>query len=251
MRGLFLFSGAIRHHTVMRLILTAAEMGAVDRRTAEQFGVPVADLMERAGGAVALFCLREYPDARRVTVICGKGNNGGDGLVAARAMALAGVEVTVLVLAGSAGEVGGLAGAALARLREEAGAVRVVFCGDEGALAAEDEALVEADLLVDAIVGTGFKAPLRGPAEVVRRWVRELAVPVVAVDLPSGWDADSMNQDAAGAMRADAVVTFTAPKMAQVFGHLASSSWSSARRLGRSWWRRSGRLKLRSRVREG
>ncbi len=65
-------------------ILTAEEMGAVDRRTAEEFGVPLAALMERAGGAVAAFCLRQYGAALRVTVLCGKGNNGGDGFVAAR-----------------------------------------------------------------------------------------------------------------------------------------------------------------------
>ena len=73
-------------------ILTAAEMAVVDRRTAEEFGVPVAELMENAGAAVARFCLRQYPAAKRVVVFCGKGNNGGDGLVAARVLAEAGVE---------------------------------------------------------------------------------------------------------------------------------------------------------------
>jgi hydroxyethylthiazole kinase-like uncharacterized protein yjeF len=72
-------------------ILTAAEMGAADRRTAEEFGVPLATLMENAGGAVARFCLRQYPAAERVVVLCGKGNNGGDGMVAARVLAGAGV----------------------------------------------------------------------------------------------------------------------------------------------------------------
>jgi NAD(P)H-hydrate epimerase len=74
-------------------ILTAAEMGAADRRTADEFGVSVATLMENAGGAVARFCLRWYGAAERVTVLCGKGNNGGDGMVAARALAEAGVAV--------------------------------------------------------------------------------------------------------------------------------------------------------------
>ena len=72
-------------------ILTSAEMGATDRRTAEEFGVPLAELMENAGAAVAGFCLRQYPAAERVVVLCGKGNNGGDGLVAARVLAAAGV----------------------------------------------------------------------------------------------------------------------------------------------------------------
>ena len=60
-------------------ILTSAEMGAADRRTAGEFGVPLETLMENAGGAVAGFCLRRYSAAERVVVLCGKGNNGGDG----------------------------------------------------------------------------------------------------------------------------------------------------------------------------
>jgi NAD(P)H-hydrate epimerase len=60
-------------------ILTSAEMGAVDRRTAEEFGMPLTELMENAGAAVAGFCLRQYAAAERVVVLCGKGNNGGDG----------------------------------------------------------------------------------------------------------------------------------------------------------------------------
>ena len=80
--------------------------------------------------------------------------------------------------------------------------------------------LEDAGLLIDAVVGTGFKPPLRGLAASLREMVEGLDVPVVAVDLPSGWDANSMEQTADGAFRADAVVTFTAPKMAHVFGHL-------------------------------
>ena len=79
-------------------ILTAAEMGAADRKTAAEFGVPAAILMENAGAAVARFCLRHYAAAERVTVLCGKGNNGGDGMVAARVLAEAGVAVEVVLL---------------------------------------------------------------------------------------------------------------------------------------------------------
>ena len=79
-------------------ILTSAEMSAADRRTADEFGVPLAKLMENAGAAVAGFCLRRYAAAERVLVLCGKGNNGGDGFVAARVLAEAGVDVAVLLL---------------------------------------------------------------------------------------------------------------------------------------------------------
>jgi hydroxyethylthiazole kinase-like uncharacterized protein yjeF len=203
-------------------ILTAAEMGAVDRRTAEEFGVSVERLMERAGGAVAAFCLRQYPAAMKVTVLCGRGNNGGDGLVAARQLALAGRAVEVILL-GKADELKGEAATALKRLREEAAAVAVQEAVDEAALKGCEGIIDGAELILDAVVGTGFKPPLRGAAASLREIVERLHVPVVAVDLPSGWDADSMEEEAEGSFRADAVVTFTAPKMAHVFGQLTTA----------------------------
>src|SRR5580704_6017775 len=105
-------------------ILTAAEMGAADRRTSGEFGVPLQTLMENAGSAVAGFCLRYYSTAERLVVLCGKGNNGGDGMVAARLLALAGLDVAVLLL-GHEDEVKGEAAEALRRLRVEAAAVTV------------------------------------------------------------------------------------------------------------------------------
>jgi ADP-dependent NAD(P)H-hydrate dehydratase / NAD(P)H-hydrate epimerase len=203
----------------MMRILTAEEMGAADRRTAEEFGVSLESLMERAGGAVAAFCLRQYGAISRVTVLCGKGNNGGDGFVAARVLAQAGQTVGVALL-GRMDEVKGEAAAALSRMRNEASSVIVNEVVDEAGLEEISEAIGDAALLIDALVGTGFKPPLRGLAVSLREMVERLDTPVVAVDLPSGWDANSMEQTAEGAFRADAVVTFTAPKMAHVFGHL-------------------------------
>src|ERR1035437_6490722 len=205
-------------------ILTSAEMGAVDRRTAEEFGVPLATLMENAGAAVAAFCLRQYPAAEHVVVLCGKGNNGGDGFVAARVLAAAGVSVRVILL-GRADEVKGEAAEALRRLRAESAAVGVLEVVDEAGLAGVRGVLKLAELIVDAVVGTGFKPPLRGLAATLRETIAGVDAPVVAVDLPSGWDADSMEQKAEEAYRADAVVTFTAPKRAHVFGHLTGSTF--------------------------
>ena len=205
-------------------ILTSAEMGAVDRRTAEEFGVPLATLMENAGAAVAAFCLRQYGVAERVVVLCGKGNNGGDGFVAARVLAAAGVSVRVILL-GRADEVKGEAAEALRRLRAESAAVGVLEVVDEAGLAGVRGVLKLAELIVDAVVGTGFKPPLRGLAATLRETIAGVDAPVVAVDLPSGWDADSMEQKAEEAYRADAVVTFTAPKRAHVFGHLTGSTF--------------------------
>jgi NAD(P)H-hydrate epimerase len=201
-------------------ILTAAEMGVVDRRTVDSFGISLDVLMENAGGAVAAFCLRQYPAARHIAVLCGKGNNGGDGLVAARVLARSGKAVRVVLL-GRGDALKEEAARAFDRLRADSSASIIEMSKDSEL----PDALGNVELLIDAIVGTGFKPPLRGLALAARDFVRELDVPAVAVDLPSGWDADSREQTVPEAFRADAVVTFTAPKLAHVFGHLTTATF--------------------------
>jgi hydroxyethylthiazole kinase-like uncharacterized protein yjeF len=193
-------------------ILTADEMRTVDRVTTERFAITSIDLMHNAGAAVARFVLREFPDCRHITVLCGKGNNGGDGFVAARELDAAGREVRVLLL----GYPADLKGDAKTTFDEMA--LAPVFAPDETALDSPPvlDVLDSADLFVDAIVGTGFNPPLRGVAAALRDRVNSLQTPVVAVDLPSGWDADSRAFSAEGAFRANAVVTFTAPKLAHL-----------------------------------
>ena len=196
-------------------ILTAQEMGEADRRSVEM-GVPISILMENAGAAVAKFCLRQYAAERAVLVLCGKGNNGGDGFVAARYLGDAGRSVRIALL-GTASDVKGEAAAALERAKSQQG-IEFLETQNEDALRA---AFDGAELVIDAVVGTGFKPPLRGLAIVARELLAKTTAPVVAVDLPSGWDADSIAQKAE-AFRADAVVTFAAPKLAHVFGHLTA-----------------------------
>jgi ADP-dependent NAD(P)H-hydrate dehydratase / NAD(P)H-hydrate epimerase len=199
------------------LILTAEEMRAADRATTERFGVASIDLMRHAGEAVARFAAREFSEYRNITVLCGKGNNGGDGFVAARALAKAGKEVSVLLL-GNSRDLKGDAKTAFEEMR-----IAPLIVRDEAELAMPEVGILlqNADLLLDAVVGTGFQPPLRGVAAALRDRVNALATAVVAVDLPSGWDADSREFSAEGAYRADAVVTFTAPKLAHVCGNLA------------------------------
>lgn len=198
-------------------ILTAAEMGATDRATEEHFGIPLADLMERAGAAVARFVQRQYPAAKHVAVLAGTGNNGGDGFVAARHLQQAGVTVEVH-LVGEEAKLKGIALAAFSRL--DRSVIRLV--SDEQAAQNLAHALEAADVILDAVTGTGFQPPLRGIAVAVRDVLARATAPVVAVDLPSGWDADSTAQSVEGAFRADAVVTFTAPKLAHAFGRLTT-----------------------------
>jgi ADP-dependent NAD(P)H-hydrate dehydratase / NAD(P)H-hydrate epimerase len=191
-------------------------MRAADRATTEQFGIPSIDLMHHAGNAVARFVESEYPQCRRVIVLCGRGNNGGDGFVAARALAAAGRDVTVLLL-GHPDDLKGDAKVAYAEMQ-----LIPILVSEESALDSSKlrAILTNSDLLIDAVVGTGFQPPLRGAAAALRDRVNRLDVPIIALDLPSGWDADFRSFNAEGAFRANAVVTFTAPKLAHVFGNL-------------------------------
>src|SRR5271170_3542341 len=217
-------SGTMACVTPMRTvpILTSDEMRAADGTTVEQFGLASIDLMRNAGQAVARFVEREYPAHRRITVLCGKGNNGGDGFVAARVLAASGRAVSVLLL-GDPYELKGEAKTAFEEMQ-----LAPIFAPDEPSLnSSHARAVLEnADLLLDAVVGTGFQPPLRGVAAAMRDRVNQLTTPIVAVDLPSGWDADSPEFSSDGAFRANAVVTFTAPKLAHAFGNLVGSVYS-------------------------
>jgi hydroxyethylthiazole kinase-like uncharacterized protein yjeF len=197
-------------------ILTAAEMRETDRLTIERFGVSSLDLMEHAGAAVARFVLEEFPERQRITVICGKGNNGGDGFVAARRLADEGRFVTVLLL-GNPDDLEGDAKAMHEKLPRAALVIAKESGLDEAPIA---ELLMGSNLILDAVVGTGFQPPLHGVAAALATRIRQLNASVVAVDLPSGWDADSRAADSEGAFRADGVVTFTAPKVAHLFGNM-------------------------------
>ncbi len=191
-------------------------MREVDRLTVEQFGIASATLMESAGSAVGRFVLREFPQHNRITVLCGKGNNGGDGFVAARHLSDAGRTVTVVLL-GDPADLKGDAEAMFAQLPSAPVLIKDETTLDDPPILALFE---ETELFLDAVVGTGFQPPLRGVAAALAEHLNALEAPVVAVDIPSGWDADSREPDSPGAFRANAVVTFTAPKLAHVFGNM-------------------------------
>jgi NAD(P)H-hydrate epimerase len=199
-------------------VLSAAEMQACDRLTTERFGIPSIELMRAASAAVAAFARQEFPRARRVTVLCGRGNNGGDGMMAARLLASAGLEVTTLLLGGR----DGLKGDAATAWRDLTSPAHGMIAIIETAADLEaHKAALETDLIIDAVVGTGFKPPLKGLALAALRWMEASTAPVLAVDLPSGWAADETAATVAGPVfPADAVITFTAPKPAHVFGQL-------------------------------
>jgi len=208
----------MHYHGVAMKVLSAAEMQACDRATTERFGVPSTELMRNAAAAVAEFAREVFPQARRITVLCGRGNNGGDGMMAARLLADAGSAVSVLML----GDPAGLKGDAAVAWQELKAAkncnTRVTTAAEELAHCADE---LKADLFIDAVLGTGFKPPMKGLALAALAWLKASEAPVLAVDLPSGWAADETAMRAQGPVYpADAVVTFTAPKPAHVFGQL-------------------------------
>ncbi len=197
-------------------ITTAAEMREIDRITSERYGVPSLTLMENAGAAVAQFILDRYSQANRITVVCGKGNNGGDGFVVARKLHRAGRVVEVLLLA-ALSELTGDAASMFERLP-----LRPILVQSEKDLQDESaRSLGNCDVIVDAILGTGFRPPVNGLYASAIRVINDASSPIVAVDVPSGCDSDSMSpQNGEGIARADAIVTFTAPRPAHVFGAL-------------------------------
>jgi NAD(P)H-hydrate epimerase len=199
-------------------VLSAAEMQACDRATTDRYGVSSIELMRAASAAVAGFAREHFPKARRITVLCGRGNNGGDGMMAARLLAGSAKEVTV-ILFGSPEELKGDAATAWSELRGQTH-LRVEVVNTSQELARFNDSL-NTDLIVDAVVGTGFKPPLKGLALAALEWVRGSSAPILSVDLPSGWPADATSTDTESPVfPSDAVVTFTAPKSAHVFGDL-------------------------------
>ena len=198
-------------------IVTAAEMREIDRATSERFGMPSLTLMENAGTAVAELVLSRYPDAKRVALLCGKGNNGGDGFVAARKLQQGGREVRVVLLADAA-ELRGDAAEMFARMGLSALAVQ----SHEDLQAAATQSAFASDVLVDALLGTGFRPPVTGLYGEAIAEMNARPAPIVAVDIPSGADADVLGEQTGAVVRADAIVTFTAPRLAHVFGHLTS-----------------------------
>jgi len=187
----------------VRVVLNPAEAAELDRATQAR-GIPADDLMEAAGREVADAALRLMGGAygRRAVVVCGKGNNGGDGLVAARYLDGAGVRTTVLSL-----EEGLREPAATNLLRLDHTAVRRrPFSA--GALERE---LARSDVAVDAIFGTGFRGVPEGAHAEAIAALDASATPVVAVDIPSGVDG-ATGAVGGAAVRADLTVTFGAPK---------------------------------------
>ena len=211
--------------------LTAQQMREADRLTTERYGISSLQLMENAGAAIAEYLWDSYPDlhARSVVILCGKGNNGGDGLVVARRLRERGVAPTA-ILFGEPSAVRGDAGTNLKLWQQQMGELLVVTSAGEWESARA--AVADADLIVDALLGTGLKGPVEGLLAQVIEDVNAAAshsrartgspalrlagLHVVALDMPSGLASDGQDYGGGPIIAAEATVTLTAPKVGQL-----------------------------------
>jgi hydroxyethylthiazole kinase-like uncharacterized protein yjeF len=192
-------------------VLNTQQMREADRRTIDDVGIPAIVLMENAGRQAVAAMEAAFEDlaTSHVGVLCGRGNNGGDGFVVARTLLQRGVETSVFLL-GSVAEVRGDARTNLQVLGRIGVTVVEITNAQEWELHSSE--ISRCDLLVDAILGTGFHGRLSGLLETVVADVNGLGVPVVAIDLPTGVSADSHEIDGE-AIEASMTVTLAAPKI--------------------------------------
>lgn len=192
-------------------ILNTAQMRDVDRRTIEEVGIPSIVLMENAGRQVVAALESLYADLldRAIAIVCGRGNNGGDGFVVARTLHQRGADVSVFVL-GRVAEVRGDARINMEILGRLG--VTVVEVADQQTWELHFSEVAQSDLIVDAIFGTGLSGTLSGMIETVVADLNASGIPIVAIDLPSGMSADTA--DLRGeAIEAAVTVTLAAPKL--------------------------------------
>lgn len=200
----------------MTPILTASEMRAHDRRAIDELGIPSLLLMENAArGAAEIVAHSLAPvEALRIVILCGKGNNGGDGLAIARHLAILGAD-PLCVLLHPRGEYSGDPATQLSILAAS-GMAEIVGWEDFD----HDE---ELDGVVDALLGTGATGELRGAYRDAVAWANSLSVPRIAVDIPTGIDADT-GSAAGPAIEADLTVTMGALKPGLLIGPGAEAS---------------------------
>lgn len=189
-------------------LYTVAQVRALDRRAIDELGVPGIELMHRAAWAALASLRRHWPLAQRLAVHCGPGNNGGDGFLLAKLAREAGLQVTVFVLGGvSSGD----AAQAWLAWKATGGRERVWQAGD---------ALPEVDVHVDALYGTGLnRAPQGEPAALIAA-INASGAPVLALDVPSGLNADTGSVPGA-AIRAEVTVSFIVAKRGLYTGSAA------------------------------
>ncbi len=169
-------------------VVTAQEMRRIDQQTIEQIGIPGAVLMEHAGSAVVRAIHQYFPECQRIAIVVGKGNNGGDGLVIARQLALAGQPIQIFLVSPPES----FAGDALTNLQIVQNLnLPITRILSEDELKRLKNQIMSSDLIVDSIFGTGLRGGVHGFIGEVIACINKSGRPVVAIDLPSGLAADT------------------------------------------------------------
>ncbi len=199
-------------------IVTASEMQQMDRETIESFGLPGRVLMENAGRGVFDVMVKTFPAIKssgrnhRIGIVAGRGNNGGDGFVIARYLSGVGASVTVYLFS----ERAAVKGDAAANLKLlDALRVPVVEITDPALLAQHQTDMRHQEIWVDALLGTGLNAEVRGLFRAVIEFLNSLNRPVIAVDIPSGLNADT-GMICGACIQAHTTVTFGFPKIGHI-----------------------------------
>jgi ADP-dependent NAD(P)H-hydrate dehydratase / NAD(P)H-hydrate epimerase len=192
-------------------VLNAAQMREADRQTIDEIGIPSMVLMENAGRQVVAALEAAHDDLadHKIAVLCGPGNNGGDGFVVARTLHQRGTEAAVFVIGSLAAVKGD------ARLNVEILGrlgITVVEINDEQTWELHFSEISKCDLIVDAIFGTGLKSPLSGMLETVAADINASGIPVTSIDLPSGLSADHA-EPIGSCIQASTTVTLASPKL--------------------------------------
>ena len=195
-------------------IVTASQMQEMDRRTIQEFGIPGRVLMENAGrGATEVFLKRLYSQGPgRVGILAGRGNNGGDGFVMARYLAQRNIDVKVFLLAKATG----MPEDAAANYRLLAASnVPVIEIPDAQAFEANLSDIQHQKYWIDALLGTGLKSEVKGYFRRVIEFINTCDRPVLAVDIPSGLNADT-GQPCGACIQATATATFAFAKIGHI-----------------------------------
>ncbi|RYG35597.1 NAD(P)H-hydrate dehydratase [bacterium] len=189
-------------------IATAERMLGADRRAMDEFGVPAKVLMERAGMAVFATVQKMLPEGGRLTVMCGKGNNGADGLVFARLAKEDGRYQVDCLLAATEDQLGDLCGEQLRISRAQG--VQPIFY-DDARWTKRSEHMSCRDLIIDALLGVGGKGEVHGPVQEAISAINRSGVPVVSIDVPSGIHTDT-GEELGESVWALRTITFSQPK---------------------------------------
>jgi NAD(P)H-hydrate epimerase len=189
-------------------VVTASQMRRIDQQTIEDIGIPGMVLMEHAGSAIVRTIQSQFPNCRRIGIVVGKGNNGGDGLVIARQLSHVGQSVQIFLVSPP----DRFTGDALTNLQIVQNLqLPIEHIFSETALEAMEGKIAVCDLIVDAIFGTGLRGGVRGDIATVIERINAIQRPVIAIDLPSGLAADTGQAEGA-CIHADYTVTIGLPK---------------------------------------